>query len=114
MKAIIIYEGKVISKIPNLYKDNFGQVFTFHITNENTSAVDLTNKEVKFKAVDLTPYKDLYFEEPCVITTAENGYCTLTIPEGVLDEQGTFDCYLLITEDTAIDSKINLGHLNIW
>ena len=112
MKTIIVYEGEASTKLPRLYMDDYGQSITFHVINENTSAVNLTDFTVTFIVKKLNQFDETLFQEVCTITDTENGYCRLDIPDE-LKEQGTFDAFLKL-EKTGFNERINLGHFNIW
>ena len=113
MKAIIIYEGKVVDKLPTLQVDDYGDVFTFHIVNEDGSAVDLTDQTINFKAKKLNDFDEYLIDAACVITDAEAGYCTFTIVSGSLDTEGSFASSLELVKAATNQFSIELGYLNV-
>ena len=113
MENIIIFEGQTITKLPDFKVSDFGQLLTFHILNKDGSAVDLTTTTILFIAKKLNDFDENLFTVAGVVTDAALGYCTITIPDE-LDETGSFDSFLTLTDGVTSINTINLGYLNIW
>lgn len=111
MKALIVYEGSSIQQFPNVFEDDYGKTFTFHIINENTSAVNLTSAAVTIRAISIYD-SSILFTKACSITSATSGYCQYTVADGDLSDNGSYNMELQITNN-GVKETINLGYLNI-
>ena len=111
MKTLIIYEGSVITELPNLYKNDFGQVLEFHIINEDTSAVDLTDYSITMKVINIID-NSILFSKACTVTSVTSGYCAYTFADGDLSDSGSFRCELELSK-SSVKETINLGYLNL-
>lgn len=111
MKTLVIYEGETAAELPNFYVEDFGQTLNFHIMNENTSAVDLTDYTITIKAISMED-DSVLFSGSCAISNAVSGYCNYSFVDGDLSAAGSYIFELELVK-TGVKETINLGYLNL-
>ena len=111
MKAQISYEGKLYASMPDLNRDDVGQLLTFNLLLNDDGAVDLSTASVDFKMKQINS-TGLKVNQSCALTSPASGVCAYTTQSGDLDTEGVFDAELEVTDGTQV-TTVELGRFRI-